>query len=118
MLTRLIALTAATALAATLVVNPTPAEAGNKAGYVIGGIAAGAIIGGAIANSNRGYYAPGYAPAPSYYAPAPGYYAPPPAAYGAPPPGDAVGYCMSRFRSYNPNTGTYVGYDGMERPCP
>jgi hypothetical protein len=30
----------------------------------------------------------------------------------------AVEYCMSRFRSYNPNTGTYFAYDGTERPCP
>jgi hypothetical protein len=111
MSTRLIAFTAAAALAGSLLVNPTPADARNNTGAIIGGIAAGAIIGGAIANSNRGYYAPGYAPAP-------GYYAPPPPAYYAPPPGDPVAYCMSRFRSYNPNTGTYVGYDGMERPCP
>lgn len=31
---------------------------------------------------------------------------------------DAVAYCMSRFRSYNPNTGTYTGYDGLQHPCP
>jgi hypothetical protein len=31
---------------------------------------------------------------------------------------DAVGYCMQRYRSYNPETGTYIGRDGMERPCP
>jgi BA14K-like protein len=30
----------------------------------------------------------------------------------------AVEYCMRRFRSYNPYTGTYMGYDGFERPCP
>jgi hypothetical protein len=92
-------------------VNPTPADAGSKAGYVIGGIAAGALIGGAIANANRPYYGPGY------YAPAP-VYAPPPPAYYAPPPGDAVAYCMQRYRSYRPETGTFIGYDGIERPCP
>jgi hypothetical protein len=109
MLTRMIALPAAAVLAASLLVTPTPAAAGSKAGYVIGGIAAGALIGGAIANANRPYYAPGYAPAPGYYAPAPAY---------APPPGDAVGYCMQRYRSYRPETGTFIGYDGIERPCP
>jgi hypothetical protein len=31
---------------------------------------------------------------------------------------EAVGYCMRRFRSYNPETGTYISSDGMERPCP
>ncbi|HKY87965.1 MAG TPA: BA14K family protein [Pseudorhodoplanes sp.] len=111
MLTRLIALPAATVLAASLLMNPTPAAAGSKAGYVIGGIAAGALIGGAIANANRPYYAPGYAPAP-------GYYAPPPPAYYAPPPGDPVAYCMQRYRSYRPDTSTFIGYDGIERPCP
>jgi hypothetical protein len=31
---------------------------------------------------------------------------------------NSVEYCMSRFRSYNPNTGTYIGRDGYEHPCP
>lgn len=31
---------------------------------------------------------------------------------------DAVAYCMQRFRSYNPNTGTYTGYDGFQHACP
>lgn len=31
---------------------------------------------------------------------------------------DAVAYCMQRFRSYNPATGTYTGYDGFQHPCP
>lgn len=31
---------------------------------------------------------------------------------------NAVEYCMRRFRSYNPNTGTYIGRDGYEHPCP
>ena len=26
--------------------------------------------------------------------------------------------CMSRYRSYNPRTGTYTGYDGLQYPCP
>jgi BA14K-like protein len=71
---------------------------------VAGGIVAGAIIGGALANP--------YGPA--YYGP--GYY-PPPVAYG-PPPGDAIAYCMQRFKSYDPNSGTYLGYDGARHPCP
>jgi hypothetical protein len=66
------------------------------------GAAAGAIIGGIAA-------APYYGS--PYYGPGPGYY------YG-PPPGDAVGYCMQRFRSYDPGSGTYVGYDGYRHPCP
>jgi len=31
---------------------------------------------------------------------------------------DAVAYCAQRFRSYNPETGTYIGRDGFEHPCP
>jgi len=68
---------------------------------VAGGLIAGAIIGGALATAPYAY---------------PGYY-PPPVAYG-PPPGDAVAYCMQRFRSYDPASGTYLGYDGNRHPCP
>lgn len=32
--------------------------------------------------------------------------------------GDAVAYCMRRFRSYDPVSGTYLGYDGLRHPCP
>jgi hypothetical protein len=32
--------------------------------------------------------------------------------------GDAVGYCMQRFRSYDPGSGTYLGNDGYRHPCP
>jgi uncharacterized protein YcfJ len=31
---------------------------------------------------------------------------------------DDVEYCSSRFRSYNPRTGTYMTYSGEERSCP
>lgn len=71
---------------------------------VAGGLIAGAIIGGALAAPyGPGYYGPGYYP--------------PPVAYG-PPPGDAVAYCMRRFRSYDPGSGTYLGNDGYRHPCP
>jgi hypothetical protein len=73
-------------------------------GAAIGlGIAAGILAGAAIA-SQPYYYGPGYYP--------PGYYPPPP------PPGDPVGYCMSRFKSYDPASGSYLGYDGLRHPCP
>lgn len=43
----------------------------------------------------------------------------PPVIYGAPAPaGGDVAYCMQRYRSYNPNSGTYLGYDGRRHPCP
>lgn len=92
---------------------------GRGVGIGIGaGIIGGAIIGGALAAPyyNRPYY---YYPAPrAYYAPPPPvYYAPPPpppVVYGA----DADAYCFSRFRSYDPRTRTYLGYDGYRHPCP
>ena len=82
------------------------------------GFAAG-VIGGAILGSqpwsgyDYGYYGPG--PAYSY---APNYPAPYDSGYGAAPDGDSVAYCQQRFRSYNPATGTYLGYDGQTHPCP
>ena len=54
---------------------------------VLGGLAAGAIIGGAIANSQARA-------------------------------NDAVAYCAQRYRSYDPASGTYLGYDGNRHPCP
>jgi hypothetical protein len=56
----------------------------------LAGLAAGAIIGGVIASQARSGYRGG----------------------------DAVAYCESRFRSYNPATGTYLGYDGLRHRCP
>jgi BA14K-like protein len=73
------------------------------------GFFAGAVLGGALAAP---YY---YGPGPYYYGPGP-YVAPGP--YPAPVAGDAVAYCMSRFRSYDPASGTYLGYDGLRHPCP
>lgn len=55
-----------------------------------------------------GYYGDyAYDYGPSYYYSAPAY------AYN-----DANAYCASRFRSYNPVTHTYTGYDGLQHPCP
>jgi hypothetical protein len=32
--------------------------------------------------------------------------------------GDPVAECAARFRSYNPATHTYIGYDGRPHHCP
>jgi len=78
-------------------------------GWGVGaGLLGGAIIGGMLAAPY--YYGPGYYYAPGPYYPAPGYY--------GPPAGDEVAYCMDRFRSYDPRSGTYLGYDGYRHPCP
>ncbi|MGO4714869.1 BA14K family protein [Bradyrhizobium sp. 2TAF24] len=81
-------------------------------GPVAGGIIAGALIGGALAAPYG--YGYGYGP----YGYPPGYYAPGPAYYGAPPPGGDEEYCIRRFRSYDPASGTYLGHDGRRHPCP
>ncbi len=85
------------------------------------GLAAGALIGSALSQPRTTYVQP----APVYAAPPP-----PPAYYPAPPARSAsyrVGYepwsrgwyqyCSDRYRSFNPNTGTYRGYDGRDHFC-
>ena len=61
---------------------------GAAIGAGIAGLAAGAIIGGALSQ-----------------------------AQGA-PAGNAVAYCSQRFRSYDPGSGTYLGFDGARHACP
>ncbi len=91
-------------------------------GGFIPGAVAGAIIGGAIATAPYGY---------GYYGGGPGYYAPgyygqgydegydgPVVAGPQAGGGDDVAYCMQTYRSYNPRTGTYLGYDGYRHACP
>jgi hypothetical protein len=96
---------------------------GAAIGAVVGGVTGAAI--GAEAERRNGYYyyrSGCYAPRPdgSYVAVHPSYCGGPVAA--APPPrpvaSDAVAYCMQRYRSYDPRSGTYVAYDGTRRPCP
>lgn len=41
-----------------------------------------------------------------------------PPASSAPFDGDAASYCAQRYRSYDPASGTYLGYDGLRHPCP
>lgn len=80
-------------------------------GAVAAGIIGGMILGGIIA-SQRPYYYGGYQPY-SYYQP----YYPAYPVYRA-YPGDPIAYCMRRFRSYDPYSMTYLGYDGFRHPCP
>ena len=90
-------------------------------GWGIGaGLLGGAIIGGMLASPY--YYGAG--PYGGYYGSGPygGYYGSGPYYGGAPgyvaPPGDGVAYCTQRFRSYDPGSGTYLGFDGLRHPCP
>jgi hypothetical protein len=87
-------------LAATSMLAVSPADARWRhhhggGGAAIAGLAAGAILGGILASQQPYYYRRGYP-------------------YGD----DAVQYCLSRFRSYDPYSGTYLGYDGYRHPCP
>lgn len=81
----LIALAGAASVGLAALATPGTANAGcigcAVGAGVLGGVAAGAIIGSAIANS------PPPPPPPGYYPPPPpGYYPPPPGAYYPPPP--------------------------------
>jgi hypothetical protein len=64
---------------------------------VLGGLALGAVIAGAAGAPPPVAYAPGYAPPP--------------------PPGDWYAYCASKYQSFDPASGTYLGYDGFRHPC-
>jgi hypothetical protein len=71
-------------------------DRGNALAAGAAGLAAGAIIGGALAQQQAQAAAPVYA-APNQ---------------------SAVAYCAQRYRSYDPASGTYLGYDGLRHPCP
>jgi len=92
---------------------------GRGFGWGLGaGLLGGAIIGGALASRPYYYGDPYYYP-PAYYAP--GYYPAPAYGYPAPAYGPGPGggdYCASRYRSYDPASGTFLGYDGLRHPCP
>jgi hypothetical protein len=59
------------------------------------------------------------APPPPEYDVPPGY-APPPPGYAPPPPvaANSVAACAQRYRSYDPTTQTFLGFDGQRHPCP
>ena len=80
------------------------------------GLATGMIIGGAIASQPRYYEEPRYVE-PDYY-PAPERRV----IYRAAPSYEPwtrpwYQYCSQRYRSFNPDSGTFVGYDGREHFC-
>jgi hypothetical protein len=104
----ILAIAAAATIAAGSLSTPTPADArcygcGVGAG-IIGGLAAGAIIGGAIANSQ-----------PRYYAPGPGYVVYD--GYGAPYPVACPGGYWAR-RPLHDRYGNMVGWSRPRFICP
>jgi hypothetical protein len=106
---------------------------GGNFGAAAAGLAAGAVVGGVIAGATQPYPYYGYGQGGGYsdpqYDPQYTYGDPQPPYYGAPvqqdvPPQVAVGdadaesYCVRTFRSYDPSSGTYLGYDGQRHYCP
>jgi hypothetical protein len=84
-----------------------------RSARIAAGIIGGLIVGGLVASHwpyHYDYYPyRAYPPYPFY--PAYPYYR----AY----PGDpAIAYCMRRFKSYDPYSMTYLGYDGRRHYCP
>jgi hypothetical protein len=121
---------------------------GAVAGAIIGGATGAAIAadgerrangyywhrGGCYIQRPEGWIAvsPAYCGGPAYVAPAPRpVYGPPPGAVvvdddddvivaprRGPVSADAVAACARRYRSYDPNTGTFLSNDGYRKPCP
>ena len=73
---------------------------GGAAAAGIAGLAAGALVAGAIA-SQPGYAAPSGAPVGNVYGHDPNW----------------VSYCASRYRSFDPASGTYLANDGNRYVC-
>jgi len=108
---------------------------GSGAGTRAGSGAGGGRVGGAGRNfrgnpgghgqagrsHHRGGFRGGYAGGGIYYG-GPVYgspYAYDDDAYVAgPPDGADDAYCMRRYKSYDPDSGTYLGFDGRRHPCP
>ena len=104
---------------------------GDAAALGLFGLATGVVVGSAIANSGPRYIDPP-PPPPAYYPPpARAYYAPPVRTYYTQPgyveyrqapslrPWSRAwyNYCSQRYRSFSPQDGTYVGYDGRSHFC-
>jgi hypothetical protein len=85
-------------------------------------VAAGVILGGAM-QPNPGYYPDGYYPDDSYPVYSDPVYSDQVAPYDDAGPqlvndGDSTAYCQQTYRSYDPVSGSYLGYDGLRHPCP
>ena len=101
----------------TVLATAAPASAAPRwhhNGFWPGAIAAG-VISGAVAAATSPLWAPGYYDYYPGYPPGPYYdYSP-----GAPAVAGAdAGWCQAHFRSYNPATGAYLGFDGQYHSCP
>ena len=131
------------AVAATALTAAAPANAqdwhrhhgyhhhrGNAGDIVAAGIigaAAGAVLGSVLAPPAPVYVDPyprypSYPAYSTYYRPAPTYYRPAPRVVYVQPaaqPWTRAWYndCAARYRSFDPGSGTYLGYDGARHFC-
>lgn len=100
-----------TELAAQIAQAVPTVQVRSRGGGIAAGIIGGMLLGGIIASQGPYYYdypPPYYYRRPYYY---PRYR---PYVYHDP----AIAYCMRRFKSYDPYSMTYLGYDGYRHPCP
>lgn len=115
--------------------NKNKINTGEAVAIGVIGLAAGVILGEAL--SGPDYVAPAprsyQPPRPAYHPPRPAAaYQPPVVAYNPPPSYPApqpvyaapqpwspawFAYCTKKYRSFNPNTGTYRTYSGKNRFC-
>ena len=93
---------------------------GAGAGFAAG-VAAGAAYGSPYYGDDYAYGNGNYDDSYAYYnGPDVAYDSGPTVTYGDGPAagGDAVAYCQQTYRSYDPASGTYLGFDGLRHPCP
>jgi hypothetical protein len=110
---RSLAVVMAVAAAVTL---SAPAQAGHHGDAALAGVAGfavGTLFGNAMAQPR---YYPGTVyvappPPPVVYQPTPVYYAP------APWTPEWYAYCARKYGSFDPNSGTFLGYDGYRHTC-
>lgn len=116
----------AIALADTADARPRHRGHGGAVAAAIAGIAIGAIIAETTSRRNSRYYDDRYYDDRRYYAPPPPprhYRAPPPPrrdySYGGPKPWTPAwySYCTTRYRSFDPRSGTFQPYHGPRRMC-
>ena len=105
---------------------------GRDAGFAVGAAAAGIATGAAIAAGGYGYdtayYGDNYAYDSGYYGDSYAYDTGGTYSTGIPlvsfdqaapvAVGGDASYCAQRYRSWDPASGTYLGFDGMRHPCP
>lgn len=113
----------AAAVAATTLTAIPPADANPAAAWIVGGVAV-ALVGGALIwHNNWNNWGPNYGTAPinGYVGTSPLY------ANGYNYTGAAPIYvtrtagwlnsCESRYRTFDPSTGTFIGNDGLRHVC-